>query len=194
MSRKIKFYKDGYYHLYNRGANRMKIFKSTGNYYFLLKRMAKYIPRFKISMIAYCLMPNHYHFLIRQNSDLDIGKFMQSVFNSYVKAFNNLYGRTGTLFEGPFKNIHVNKEEYLVHLCRYIHRNPIDGKKPLVKDIREWPFSNYLEWIDERAGQLVEREFIQGIMPKPYMYEQFVLNYVPPKKFDDGLRWYLFDE
>ena len=89
-------------------------------------------------------MPNHYHFLLRQTGDYSVSEFMQSIFNAYTKAFNKMYKRTGTLFEGPFKAIEVLKEDHLLHLCRYIHRNPLEAG--LVKNISDWPYSNYTEW------------------------------------------------
>ncbi len=100
--RKTQFQKNHFYHIFNRGANKQPIFLSDANYEFLLKRVKKYAKRDNISVIAYCLMPNHYHFLLRQDSDVPISDWMQSIFYSYSKAFNVMHGRAGTLFEGPF--------------------------------------------------------------------------------------------
>lgn len=77
---------------------------------------------------------------MRQDGNVAISNFMQDIFNSYSKAFNKMYNRTGTLFEGPFKSIHIDKDNYLIHLCRYIHRNPLEAK--LVADLEKWSFSN----------------------------------------------------
>ena len=78
-------------------------------------------------MIAYCLMHNHYHFLLRQNGEIKISRFMQAVFNIYTKAFNSKYELSETLFEGPSRAIHVDRSEYLLQLCHYIHRNPLEA-------------------------------------------------------------------
>ncbi|KAA3657939.1 MAG: transposase, partial [Calditrichaeota bacterium] len=88
MKRRVQFVQGNYYHVYNRGANRDKIFREDENYLFLLKRLGKFALKFNISVIAYCLIPNHYHFLLRQNSEKSINDFMQRTFNSYTKAFN----------------------------------------------------------------------------------------------------------
>lgn len=108
--RKVTFYPGGYYHVYNRGSNRQPIFREEQNYLFLLRRLREQSIKMSISVIAYCLMPNHYHFLLKQDGDVSISELMQTIFNSYSKAFNKMYNRSGTLFEGPFKSIHVDRE------------------------------------------------------------------------------------
>jgi len=133
-------------------------------------------------------MPNHYHFLLRQDGDVEINELMQAVFNSYVKAFNSMCNRSGVLFEGPFKSIHVDKETYLVYLCRYIHRNPLEAH--LVADLGQWPHSNYLEWIGRRKGRLVDKDFIKSYFDKTSDYEAFVLETDVDKKISAGLRAY----
>ncbi len=172
MARKIKFIPGHYYHIYNRGANRQPIFHTDENYRFLLRRVKKYAARFNISIIAYCLMPNHYHFLLRQNGPDTISNFVQAVFNSYTKAFNKMFDRSGTLFEGPFRAVMVDRDEYLLHLCRYIHLNPVKGH--LVPTPEAWPYSNYREWIAQRAGALKDDSFIRTWFPTPQTYRQFV--------------------
>ena len=191
--RKTKFQKDCYYHIYNRGINKEQIFKSDENYLFLLRKLKKYSLQNNISVVAYCLMPNHYHFLMRQNSEVPISECIQAVFNSYSKAFNKMYDRTGTLFEGKFKSILVASNEYLIYLCRYIHRNPIDGENPLVKNISDWRYSNYQEWVGERNGRLVDVEFIKNYFEKAEEYEEFVLDYIPPKDLLKKISCYTMD-
>lgn len=177
--RKIEFKAGHYYHIFNRGSNRELIFRESNNYRFLLSRVKDYSSRFNISVIAYCFMPNHYHFLLRQNGAELISAFVQRTFNSYTKAFNKTYQRTGTLFEGPFKSVHIDKDSQLIHLCRYIHRNPLEAG--LVTNLEDWPYSNYLEWIGKRAGTLYDANFVQDQFINSDDYERFVLDYVPPK-------------
>jgi putative transposase len=146
--RNIVFKKSRYYHVYNRGANRNKIFFAKENYLFLLKKLKEYSKKFNFAVIAYCLMPNHYHFLLRQDGDDPLNISIGFLFNSYSKAINKKYNKSGTLFEGHFKCVEVDDEKYLLELCRYIHRNPVDDK--VTENIEEWVFSNYLEWTGER--------------------------------------------
>jgi REP element-mobilizing transposase RayT len=183
-ARIVKFQAGEYYHVFNRGANRRPIFLSSENYLYLTGKIEKYAS-FGIRVVAYCLMPNHYHFLLRQTGDYSVSEFMQSVFNAYTKAFNKMYKRTGTLFEGPFKAIEVLKEDHLMHLCRYIHRNPLEAG--LVRDMSDWPYSNFAEWTGKRTGNLVDRDFMNEYFPEYSKYEAFVLEYQSIEKQDEEL-------
>jgi len=176
--RKVEFLPGYYYHVYNRGVGRQPIFHTEDNYTFLLRRVKTHVDRLSISVITHCLMPNHYHFLLRQDGEQTISDLMQAIFNSYTKAINRRFHRTGTLFEGPFQAIQVDREKHLIHLCRYIHRNPLEAA--LVSHPGEWPFSNYLEWVGQRSGSLVDREFVRAWFPTPADYERFVMDYEPP--------------
>ena len=174
--RKAQFAQGHFYHMYNRGVGRQPIFREADNYLFLLRRLREYACRLDVAVIAYCLMPNHYHFLLRQDGQEPAGRLPQRLFNSYTKAFNRRYDRTGTLFEGPFKAIHVDRDGYLLHLCRYIHANPV--KHRLVSDLSQWPYSNYLEWIGARNGRLVDRAFVREHFPVEDNYRSFVWDYL----------------
>ena len=167
-----------YYHVYNRGCNRERIFANDGNYEFLLYRIKSFLPHYALTIIAYCLMPNHYHFLLRLAQDDTLSRFIQRLFNSYTQAFNKQQGRKGTLFEGRAKNILVNSDEYILHLCRYIHLNPV--KAGLVTDPGAWPYSNYLEWIEQRGGILVDRAFVREYFPTAADHETFVMSEIKP--------------
>jgi len=174
-----------YYHLYNRGARQLTIFQEKANYIFILERMKRYLLEFDLSIIAYCLMPNHYHFLVQQNGNYDAGLLPQRIFNSYAKAFNKRYDHSGTIFEGRYKAKHVNNDQYLRHLCRYIHANPV--KDDMVEYLEEWPYSSYLDWIGLRQGNLVDRAFISDMFPDIAKYEEFVKDYLLMRNLSDDL-------
>jgi REP element-mobilizing transposase RayT len=161
-----------FYHVYNRGVNRQRIFAHDGNYRFLLRRTKRYLKDYDLSVIAYCLMPNHYHFLLRPGEDDALSRFIQRLFNSYTQAFNRQHDRSGTLFEGRAKSILVDDERYVLYLCRYIHLNPV--KAGLVTHPSEWPYSNYREWVGRRSGTLVDHTFIEADFSTPREYESFV--------------------
>ena len=177
MSRyKIASHQGGYYHVYNRGAGHGRIFQEAENYLFLLRQVKYYVQALGIAVIAYCLLPNHYHFLVRQDGEKPVGLLFQRIFNSYSKAFNKRYGRTGTLFEGPYRAIPVTDEAYLLHLCRYIHANPV--RHGLVERLEEWPYSNYPEWMGLRNGVLWDPVFVHAHFPDRVTYGRFVWAYV----------------
>lgn len=123
-------------------------------------------------MIAYCLMPNHYHFIIRQDGEHRASLLPQRVFNSYSKAYNKRYDHSGTLFEGPYRVKHVDNTTHLLHLCRYVHNNPV--KDGLVSNPDDWPYSNYQEWIGLRKGTIVDTDFIREHFPTASLYQVFV--------------------
>lgn len=190
--RELAFLPGQYYHVYNRGASRGLIFQTGENYRFMLQRLRENLPSCRISVIAYCLMPNHYHFGLRQDGVVPISDLIQAVFNSYSKAYNRATSRSGTLFEGPFRAVSVEKLEHLLHLCRYIHRNPLEAG--LVGDPITWEFSNYREWIERRGDGLTDGEFVRENFPQPAEYREFVMDYEPPEKVTIPLKAFLFDK
>jgi putative transposase len=172
----VAFHQGGFYHVYNRGANRQRIFREDENYLFLLGRLKSYAGLLHVAVIAYCLMPNHYHFLLRQDGTEPAGLLIQRIFNSYTKAFNRRYERTGTLFEGEYRAIPVTREAYLLHLCRYIHANP--ARHGLVERLEDWPYSNYPEWLGLRNGTICDLDFVHAHFPDRASYGRFVWEYV----------------
>jgi putative transposase len=165
-----------YYHIYNRGVQKATLFREEDNYYYALRKVKGYCIEFQLVPIAYCLMPNHYHFLIRQDGETPAGLLPQRVFNGYTKAYNHRYGNRGTLFERRFQAKQIESDTHLLHLCRYIHANPV--KDGFVDDPDDWPYSNYLEWIGKRDGSLVDHTFVQTHFQNPRSYRTFVLDII----------------
>ena len=189
--RGLQFEKGEYYHIYNRGCNKEDIFRDKENYVYLLRLMEEGIVAYDATLVAYCLMPNHYHLLARQDSETPISELMQDVFNRYAKALNQWVGRRGTLFEERFKAKHIDKEEYLMHLCRYIHLNPLQAG--LVKWVEEWEFSDYLEWVGKRPIRFADPRIIRASFQTPEAYERFVLDHTASEEFSRKHKKYLFD-
>jgi REP element-mobilizing transposase RayT len=172
MPKREPFVQGGYYHIYNRGAGRQAIFCKERNYLYALRLLNKVVGECDVTVIAYCLLPNHYHWLLRQDDETPAGKVPARVFGSYTQAFNRAYDRSGTLFEGPYKARAVETDAYLVNLCSYIHLNPV--YHGLVATPEAWPYSNYLEWIGKRSGKLVDRDLVRSYFATPQAYEDCV--------------------
>jgi REP element-mobilizing transposase RayT len=170
--RKLKFKAENYYHLYNRGVNYQPIFFQPENWGFFIKRLREYCLPDLIDIIAYCLMPNHYHFLVYLKNDELSEKIMQPFGLSCVKAINHQQKRVGPLFQGPFKAKHVDKENYLLHLSRYIHLNPVEAN--LVKSPAEWVYSSYRDYIGQRDGTFPKPEIVLAQFSSPASYRSFM--------------------
>ncbi|RPI00858.1 MAG: transposase [Ignavibacteriae bacterium] len=136
---------DMFYHIYNRGAHRSNIYNSAFQFNYFLKLLERYRVNYKIEISAYCLMPNHYHFLLKQKKDGSISRFIQTLCNAYVQAFNNIENHSGTIFQGAVKGIAVVSDEHLIQLISYIHNNPVAAG--LVNKPELWKYSDYGEWI-----------------------------------------------
>ena len=168
----MKYQKDNYFHLYNRGVNKGKIFFNDDNYIYLLKKMKKSYKQYGVNVISYCLMPNHYHIFVKQLTELPVSKWIQNLFNGYVQAVNLQQNRTGSLFEGKLQSRLVDDEKYLVHISRYIHLNPL--KAELVKNLDDWPYCNYHEWVGIRNGELFDKEFFDTYFNNFDDYKMFL--------------------
>ena len=149
--RAIPLIAEHYYHIYNRGHNREPIFLESDNYRFFLHRVREYlIPH--TALLAYVLMPNHYHLIIKAQTDR-VSHAMQLLGISYTKAVNTRHQRTGALFQGAFQAKEIDCDEYLVPLSRYLHLNPV--RAGLVARPEDWQFSSYLTYIGLRPDSLV---------------------------------------
>ena len=191
MSRKLPpFVPGGYYHVYNRGAARSRIFASEENYRYLLRWLFYYAREFDVQLVAYCLMPNHYHVLVREKKGNTIPLVFQRLFNRYTKAFNKRTNRSGTLFQGPYRAIHVDRTEYLAHVIRYIHLNPVLAG--LVRRPEDWQFSDYRRWVSEKPGS--RPELVRQLFGGAKSYAEFVLEFLRDKRQPAQVRRYLLAE
>ena len=114
---------------------------------------------------------------------------MQKFLISYTKAINKRFSRVGSLFQGQFQAKPIETYSNLLNLCVYIHANPVkDGLVALPED---WIYSNYLEWLGQRNGSLVDREFIQEHFGSPSEYQKLVMEYIKTRYLPDDVRKYL---
>ncbi len=174
------YYENGFYHIYNRGVEKRDIFLDNNDYTTFLQLLktalsdnpkrgstpfeTTEISRYKIGsykrqnfhskidLLAYCLMPNHFHLLVRQMELTAITKFMRSVCTSYCMYFNKKYDRVGSLFQGIFKAVDIEGENYLLWLTRYIHRNP--------ENFRNYQFSSYNNYLGNQQNNWLNTQVI----------------------------------
>ncbi|HEY86245.1 MAG TPA: transposase [Chloroflexi bacterium] len=178
--RKIEFRAGYHYHLYNRGVNYHPIFFNNRNWAYFIKQLRHYFQPDLVDIVAYCLMPNHYHLLIYSKCD-DLGKKIMQPFGvSYTKAINRQQSRVGPLFQGPFKAKLVDSDEYLLHLSRYIHLNPVFAK--LVDRPEDWQFSSYRNFIGLRNGTLPKPDIVLTQFASQQAYAEFVESYADADK------------
>lgn len=185
-SRDYKIFRPNcYYHIYNRGNNKEAIFLDEQDYWNFLKRVKlalfgpksvslpgrvriKALPEGAFDVLAYCLMPNHFHFLIRQNLVLPVSKLVTGVCTSYAKYFNLKYNRIGNLFQDAFKAKIVDSDKYLMYLTAYIHNNP---SKPL-----DYDYSSLKDYLGMRTGRITDKGFILKMFGHSAdEYKKFVL-------------------
>lgn len=195
--RLIPFVPELHYHIYNRGNNRERIFFESDNYLYFLKKIKEYLVPVA-DVLVYCLMPTHYHIVARvkpkQTSEIlktsdvsdEVSKAMMKLSVSYTKAINKRFQRAGVLFQGQFQAKPILTSYYLLNLCRYIHGNPV--KDGLIADVSQWQYSNYLEWIGERDGKLVDKAFVQDNFDTPDEYRKFVLEYLRTRQLPDDIQ------
>ncbi len=194
---------DAFYHIYNRGINSEKIFDTEENYLFFLLKFKIYLNPV-CDVFAYCLMPNHFHFLIKVKSEIEINTFakvlnfdkkditkqekglhsfdsivskqMGKFVSSYSQAYNKVTNRHGALLESPFKRKRVENEEYLRNLIIYIHLNPIDIKK----NFESYIFSSYKAILSKVKTNLKREETITVFGD----IDNFIYLHNYPPKFD----------
>ncbi len=171
----MKYLDHHYYHIFNRGAHKAPIFFSRSNYIYCLDLVKKYRDKYKVTIEAYCLMPNHYHFVVYQEEGGSISKFIQTIFNAYSQAINLQQHHSGTLFQGKAKAQEVDSEDYSLRLIRYVHLNPVRAK--LVGAPEKWEFSDYCAWVGVRNGMLTDLSLRDHFFKSSQDYREFVESY-----------------
>lgn len=212
-SRIIPFVNGEYYHIFNRGVAKMQIFNNFYDYNHFIKTIVYYSiegpkPRLSvfaptttildtnkkiIDIICYCLMPNHFHFLLRQKRNGGITEFVSKLSNSYTKYINTKNSRVGHLLQGNFKAVHVETNEQLLHLSRYIHLNPFVSY--LVKDLESYKWSSFPEYVNliEAENAICDKKIILDQFKSPREYKQFVLDQADYGKKLEALKHQLLD-
>ena len=134
---------------------------------------------YKVSILAYCLMPNHFHFLIEQNVENGIPKFVSDVLNSFTRYYNIANNRVGPLFLPKFKAVPVTRDDQLIHVSRYIHLNPYSSRVIKKRELlASYEYSSYPYYVSSIADQLVENKRVMELFNfDKERYRKFVLDH-----------------
>jgi len=127
-----------------------------------------------VRLVCFCLMPNHFHFLVQQEKDSGIANYLQRLLNSYTKSFNIKYEQGGHLFQGPYRAVHISDNDQLLYTSAYIHRNPKE-LKPWRDHESNYPWSSYQDYIKgNRWELLLDQEIIGEQFTNGKEYEKWV--------------------
>jgi len=206
-NRKVVFANDEIYHIFNRGVEKRPTFTDkreldrgikTLDFYrfanlplklskFLVlseSEKTKFIQKVQadsqklVQIICYCLMPNHFHFLVKQVKEKGVSIFAANFTNSYTKYFNTKHERVGPLFQGLFKAVRVESDEQLIHVSRYIHLNPVSAFLIRPDQLESYQWSSYLEYLDLSSEKIADKEIVLDLFSSKEKYRQFVLDQV----------------
>jgi len=192
-SRKTALVNNEYYHIYNRGVDKREIFLDKNDLFYFFDGVKEFngqepigslylknLDRDKqvlisqayqlVNIVAFCLNPNHFHLILKQNSDKGIEKFMQRLGTSYTKHFNHKNNRTGALFQGKFKSKHIDNNEYLLYLSAYVNFNDkIHG----IESPEKITFSSLKEYTENMSG-ICEKSIILDQFKNREGYKKFL--------------------
>lgn len=191
------------YHVFNRGVERRPIFTSKKEYERFIELLKYYrfshVPmrysdfrvlpdlaqkniwqsqlnhgKLDVDILAYCLMPNHFHLVIRQQEEHGIHRFLSNISNGFAKYFNTKHRRIGPLFQGVFKAVHIETDEQLLHVTRYVHLNPVAAFMIPESVVDTYPWSSLSEYVTKASSGFCETGWVKEFFKKPVGYRSFV--------------------
>lgn len=185
---------DTFYHVYNRGLNRMDIFKDDDDYRVFLNLLKRTLgvevqvdlkkreyPNFhdKLELVTYCLMPNHFHLLIRtKDKPKLLPELMRSVMTAFVMYFNKKYKRKGVLFGERYRALPITEDAQLWHISRYIHLNPLD----VDENYKKYPYSSIGYYIGRKSSDWIQPDEIKHMFREAKQgYLEFLEDYEDKK-------------
>lgn len=205
--RHIVFSTDEIYHIYNRGIDLRTSFSDKREYSRAVQTIDYYrfknpLPRLALALvfekekrkeffekikkkekklveiICYCLMPNHFHLLLRQKKEGGITRFVSNFSNSYTRYFNTKHKRIGPIFQGIFKAVRIESDEQLLHVSRYIHLNPVASSIVKEHDLEKYIWSSLPEYLGFTNNKICDKELILGQFSSGVSYRKFIYDQI----------------
>jgi len=192
---------DQYYHVYSRGVAKQIIFNDDQDYVYFLSILKRYLSREpansprhgiyphygkRISLLAYCLMPNHMHLLVYQEDERAIVEFMRALMTTYSLFFNKKYKRVGPVFQSRYRASRITQQDYLEHISRYIHLNPLEWE--------DYDYSSLKYYLNDASAEWLTPTKILELFPSPLQYLEFLKDYEGHKLMLDEIHWELADQ
>lgn len=203
-ARLIPLVNEEFYHIYNRGVASQPVFLTKRDYerfilclsYYQFQNTPIRISHFlrltydersvllsnlengnlkTIELIAFCLMPNHFHLLVKQASEGGISTFLKKITDSYTRYFNVKNDRVGPLFQGSFKAVHIENNEQLMHVSRYIHLNPLVSYLVKEDSFLSYSWSSLPEYLNGNSKLINSKPVLENFKTAD-KYLQFVLD------------------
>lgn len=156
------------YHVLNRGNGKEKIFHKEEDFWAFIELIKEAKKRYQLDIFAYCLMPNHFHLVVRPWQANYLSKWMQWLMTSHVRRYHRHYKTTGHIWQGRFKSFIIQKDEHLLTVLRYVERNPVRAR--LVFSARDWHWSSHRERISKELEKVIDNIPIS----LPYEWNKYV--------------------
>lgn len=192
---------DRYYHVYNRGVDKRNVFQDEEDFLRFLQTIERIrifgsskgkgvLPEW-IPIVAYCLNPNHFHFILRQTTKADISRFMQKLCTSYTKYFNYKYRRSGALLETTFKSSRIDSESYLSWVSSYVNSNAeLHG---ITLDARTYRWCSFPEYLSKSKKNIVDDFIVLNQFNDSSEYEKFVREQISRMKLNQALKQFFHE-
>lgn len=210
---------DEIYHIYNRGVDKRDVFLDDQDRFRFVHDLFEFndtVPAGKwheseigspnmrpkrdtvVDVLAFCLMPNHFHLMLRQKQEHGVSEFMKKLGIGYTYYFNKRYNRDGSLFQGKYKLVHIAEQNHFQHLPYYIHLNPLDLIYPDWRDgtitdtekalrfLEQYRWSSYLDYAGKKNfPSVTQREFLAYTLESPDKQRQNMMEWVQREEFEN---------
>jgi REP element-mobilizing transposase RayT len=170
---------DNFYHVYNRATERRTMFYSDKDYEYFIKKALFFKEKTNIKILAYCVLPNHWHFLLKETKKSTskvnfsgASKFISLLSNSYTKYFNLNKNHSGRILQGPFKSKLVRDDNYLHNLIAYINLNHLKHK--ITKNIDDWSYTSHHDYLYQAKFNLIDKDYLIDFKGYKYSVDDYI--------------------